>query len=39
MGSTLNLGRQSGVAWLMGFIIGIPVVIIVVCIVIMETLK
>jgi hypothetical protein len=39
MGSTLNLGRRSGVAWLTGFMIGIPVFVIVMCIVIMESIK
>jgi hypothetical protein len=24
MGSTLNLGKPAGVAWLTGFLIGIP---------------
>jgi uncharacterized membrane protein len=39
MGSTLNLGRRSGVAWLVGFMIGIPVFTIVMCIIIMESIK
>jgi uncharacterized membrane protein len=39
MGATLNLGRRSGVAWLVGFMVGIPVIVIVVCVVIMELIK
>ena len=29
MGSTLNLGKPAGVAWLIGFLIGIPAFIII----------
>lgn len=36
MGLTLNLGRPSGVAWLVGFSIGIPLLIILMCIGIIE---
>ncbi|MCP4650776.1 MAG: hypothetical protein GY853_11965 [PVC group bacterium] len=28
MGSTINLGKPAGVAWLMGFLVGIPALII-----------
>ena len=36
MGSTLNLGKRSGVAWFIAFLLGIPVIIVVVSLVIME---
>jgi uncharacterized membrane protein len=38
-GSTLNLARRSGVAWLVGFMVGIPVIVILMCVVIMELIK
>ncbi len=28
MGSTMNLAKQAGVAWLTGFLVGIPLIII-----------
>jgi uncharacterized membrane protein len=39
MGATLNLGKPSGVAWLIGFILGTPLCIILVSIIIMEAVK
>ena len=39
MGSTLNLGKPRGVAWLIGLILGIPLFVLVVSIVIMESIK
>lgn len=35
MGSTPNLGRSAGVAWLIGFILGIPLLILIITIFIM----
>jgi uncharacterized membrane protein len=29
MGVTLNLGRSSGVAWLIGFLLGIPAILLI----------
>ncbi len=29
MGSTLNLGKPTGVAWLIGFLLGIPAFIVI----------
>ena len=39
MGTTINLAKPSGVAWLIGFILGIPLFIVVVSILIMEGIK
>ncbi len=32
MGSTLNLGKSTGVAWLVGFLLGIPALILLITI-------
>lgn len=32
MGSTLNLGKTSGVAWLTGFLAGIPIIFLIITI-------
>jgi uncharacterized membrane protein len=32
MGCTLNLGKSAGVAWLIGFLLGIPVLILLITI-------
>ena len=29
MGKTLNLGKPAGVAWLIGFLVGIPIIVII----------
>ena len=39
MGWTINLGKTAGVCWLMGVIIGIPLLIIIVTVVLVETVK
>jgi len=30
MGSTMNLGKPAGVAWLTGFLVGIPLIFIII---------
>jgi uncharacterized membrane protein len=32
LGWTINLGRPGGVAWLMAFLIGLPLVVVLTCI-------
>jgi len=39
MGWTINLGNPAGPFWLVGFLVGIPVLIILICILIMEGIK
>ena len=33
MGSTLNLAKLGGVAWMTGFLVGIPLVMAIICII------
>jgi uncharacterized membrane protein len=39
MGWTLNVGRSGGVAWGIGFLVGIPLLIIIMNIVVMESCR